>query len=192
MVASVFIIGVNVGLVSCLLGVILVILGVSDEKAAIKIMPWGTFVLVCGVSVLMKVIVSLGGIDLMTNTLTTMMNEHTAPPIIGMTAGIMSWFSSTTGVVMPTLIPTVEGIVETFQGTVGYTELVTAITVTSFMAAFSPASTGGATIMAQYAVFKKLDEEESNRLFMRLFIISVLSVLFSVALAAIGFYSLVK
>ena len=121
-----------------------------------------------------------------------MMNEHTAAPILGLTAGIMSWFSSTTGVVMPTLIPTAAGIAETFQGAVGYTELVSAVTITSFMAAFSPASTGGATIIAQYAVFKKMDEEESNRLFMRLFIISVLSVLFSVALAAIGFYGLVK
>ena len=192
MIAAVFITGVNVGLVACLLGVILVIFGVANEKAAIKIMPWGTFILVCGVSVLMNIVVDLGGIDLMTNALTSMMNEHTAAPILGLTAGIMSWFSSTTGVVMPTLIPTAAGIAETFQGAVGYTELVSAVTITSFMAAFSPASTGGATIIAQYAVFKKMDEEESNRLFMRLFIISVLSVLFSVALAAIGFYGLVK
>ncbi len=189
-VVVVFAFGVNIGLAAPLAAIVLCIFGVADDKAAIRIMPWGTFILVCGVNMLMAVVKALGGIDLLVNGLTSVMNGSTARPIIALASGVMSWFSSTTGVVMPALIPTVPGILEQFPGA-GYSPLVASIIITSFLAAFSPASTGGAGIMAQYAIFNRdKGEQDTNKLFVRLFLTSIVCVLASVVFAFIGLYNI--
>lgn len=186
----VFAFNVNIGLAAPLAGIILCIFGVTKDKDAIKIMPWGTFILVCGVNMLMAVVRALGGIDLLVTGLTSVMNGATARPIIALAGGVMSWFSSTTGVVMPAMIPTIPGIIEQFPGA-GYSAVVVSITITSFLAAFSPASTGGAGIMAQYAIFTKdKGEQDTNKLFARLFLTSVISVLISVVFSFIGLYNI--
>lgn len=186
----VFVFNVNIGLAAPLAAVILCMFKVADDKAAIKIMPWGTFILVCGVNMLMAVVRELGGIDLLVAGLTSVMSQGTAVAVMSLASGVMSWFSSTTGVVMPALIPTISGILEEFPG-VGYNALASGITITSFLAAFSPASTGGAGIMAQYAVFSQgKEEQDTNKLFVRLFLTSVVSVLISVILALVGIYKI--
>lgn len=189
-VIVVFAFGVNIGLAAPLAAIILCIFGVADDKSAIRIMPWGTFILVCGVNMLMAVVKALGGIDLLVDGLTAVMNGSTVRPIMALASGVMSWFSSTTGVVMPALIPTVTGILEQFPGA-GYSPLVVSITITSFLAAFSPASTGGAGIMAQYAIFNRdKGEQDTNKLFVRLFLTSIVSVLVSVIFAFVGLYNI--
>ncbi len=189
-VLVVFVFNVNIGLAAPLAGMILCILGVAKDRDAIKIMPWGTFILVCGVNMLMAVVKALGGIDLLVAGLTSVMSGVTARPIMALASGIMSWFSSTTGVVMPALIPTVPGILQQFPGA-GYGPLVSSITITSFLAAFSPASTGGAGVMAQYAIFSQgKGEQDTNKLFVRLFITSVVCVLISVGFSLIGIYNI--
>ncbi len=186
----VFAFNVNIGLAAPLAAIILCIFGVTEDKAAIKIMPWGTFILVCGVNMLMAVVRALGGIDLLVNGLTSIMSNATVRPIMALTGGVMSWFSSTTGVVMPALIPTIPGILEQFPQA-GYSALVSSITISSFLAAFSPASTGGAGIMAQYAVFTQgKGDQDTNKLFVRLFVTSVVSVLASVLFAFLGIYGI--
>ena len=154
-------------------------------------MPWGTYILICGVNMLMVVVKTLGGVDLMVNGLTSVMTAHLVNPIMSLAAGVLSWFSSTTGVVMPTLIPTVPTIMERFPN-ISYSAVVSGITMTSFLAAYSPASTGGAGILAQYEIFCKDKETkpDSNKLFIRLFVTSVVCVLGSVVLSAIGFYNI--
>lgn len=186
---AVFVYRVNIGLGAPLAAIVLCIFGVANDKASIKIMPWGTFILICGVNMLMAVIRKLGGIDLLVSGLTSVMNDGTAAPITSLTAGAMSWFSSTTGVVMPTLIPTVPGILEKFPAN-SYCTLVAGIIISSFFAAFSPASTGGAGIMAQYAIFSKnAREQDTNKLFIRLFLTSIVWVVISVLFAWVGVYS---
>lgn len=189
-VFAVFVFSVNIGLAAPLAAVILVILGVADDKAAIKIMPWGTFILVCGVGMLMTVVKSMGGVDLLVNGLTSIMTDHFVTPVMSLASGVLSWFSSTTGVVMPTLIPTIPNILVKFPNA-SYSAVVSGITMTSFIAAFSPASTGGAGIMAQYAIFNKdAGEQDTNKLFIRLFITSAVSVLVFTLLGAVGFFNL--
>ena len=189
-VIVVFAFGVNIGLAAPLAAVILVIFGVANDKAAIKIMPWGTYILVCGVSMLMAVVKTLGGVDLLVDGLTSVMSTHTVNPIISLASGILSWFSSTTGVVMPTMIPTVPGIMETFPN-ISYSAVICGITITSFFAAYSPASTGGAGVLAQYSIFnKEASEQDSNKLFIRLFLTSVVAVIASVVLSAIGVFNI--
>ena len=105
--------GRNIGLIALLVGLVLIFLKVGpQDKDVIKDMSWNTLLLICGVSLLMNVVVVTGGIDLIVNFLSSFMNRYTAKPVMALSAGIMSWFSTTTSVVMPTLIPTIPRILE--------------------------------------------------------------------------------
>lgn len=132
----------------------------------------------------------LGGISLVSDFLTRFMSERTATPILAATSGILSWVSSTTGVVMPALFPIAAEVCETFGNGVNYVELISAITATSFAAAISPLSTGGAIIMSSYSAARETSTEELNKMFRTLFLLSVGNVLLNVTLSALGVFSL--
>ena len=169
---------------------VLILLHCADEKQAIKQIPWGTLMMICGVGVLVNVLTKLGGIKLISDFLASHMTEKTAVPIIAATSGILSWVSSTTGVVMPTLYPIADQIAKTFAGQVGYVELISAITATSFAAAISPLSTGGAIIMSSYSAAKQTTTEEMNNMFKTLFLLSVANVGVNVLMAALHVFNL--
>lgn len=179
----------DTGLFAFIAASVLILLGAADEKAAIKGIPWGTLVFICGVGTLVNVINTLGGITLISDFLTTLMNEKTAVPIMAATSGILSWVSSTTGVVMPALFPIAAQVCDKFSG-VSYVELIAAITATSFAAAISPLSTGGAIIMSSYSAAKETTNEEMNNMFKTLFLLSVANVGVNVLLAALGVFNL--
>jgi Na+/H+ antiporter NhaD/arsenite permease-like protein len=178
----------NVGLVAFVTGVVLLGLKVGDERKSIAAIPWGTLILVCGVGVLMNLAIKLKGIEMLAKFLATFMSPATASPIIGLTAGIMSWFSSTSGVVMPTLIPTVAELTKTLAGNVSSLDLVSAITMTAHTAGISPASTGGALALASYAANAHISAEDQNKLFIQMFAVAVSGVLFMTLVAASGLY----
>ena len=180
----------DTGLFAFAAATILVLLGCVEEKKAIKGIPWGTLILIVGVGLLVNVITELGGITLISDFLTSFMNERTATPIMAASSGILSWVSSTTGVVMPTMYPIAAEIAETLGGSVNYVELISAITATSFAAAISPLSTGGAIIMSSYSAAKEVSTEQMNRMFRTLFLLSVGNVCVNVLMAALGVFSL--
>jgi len=169
---------------------VLILLGCVDEKKAIKGIPWGTLIFICGVGTLINVINKLGGISMVSDFLTGFMNARTATPILAATAGILSWVSSTTGVVMPALYPIAAEVCGTFGEGVRYVELISAITATSFAAAISPLSTGGAIIMSSYSAAKETTTEELNKMFRTLFLLSVGNVCLNVLLSALGVFNL--
>ncbi|GHU07098.1 C4-dicarboxylate ABC transporter [Betaproteobacteria bacterium] len=181
---------VNVGLSSFIAASILIVARAVDEKKAIKGIPWGTLILVVGVGMLVNVIDKLGGITLVSNFLIGMMSEQTAVPIIAATSGILSWVSSTTGVVMPTMYPISVEVVNSFGGNVSFISLTSALVATSFAAAISPLSTGGAIIISAYSAAADISTAEQNRLFKVLFLLSVANVSMNVILAALGFFNL--
>ena len=180
----------DTGLFAFVAAAVLVLLGCADEKAAIKGIPWGTLVFICGVGTLINVINKLGGINLISDLLTGMMTEKTAVPIMAATSGVLSWVSSTTGVVMPALFPIAAEVVTKFGAGVSYVELISAITATSFAAAISPLSTGGAIIMSSYSASRETTNEELNKIFRQLFLLSVANVGVNVLLAALGVFNL--
>lgn len=162
----------DVGLVAFTLSLLLILCEAVDEKSAVKLIPWNVLILICGVSVLMSVTSLLGGIDLLSHFLSSLMNDKTASPLIGLTAGIMSWFSSANGVVLPTLIPTVPGIVNNIGGGISLPELVMAIVGGATVAGISPLSTGGSLILATYAQEAKVSDNALQSIFSRLFLLS--------------------
>lgn len=180
----------DVGLVSFALALILILLGAVNEKAAMKLVPWGVLILICGVNVLMSVTKEMGGIELLSGILASMMNSLTASPLMGLTAGIMSWFSSANGVVMPTLIPAVPDIVNRLGGNVGVLEMVMAIVGGSTVAGISPLSTGGSLILASYTQETGASDKEQQSLFVKLFLISFAAVMVIVVFALVGGFKL--
>ena len=180
----------DVGLVSFLLALILILLKVGNEKTAIKKIPWGVLILISGVSVLMSVTKAMGGIDLLADILASMMNDITASPIMGLTAGLMSWFSSANGVVFPTLIPTVTKIAADVGGNITATELIIAIVGGATVAGISPLSTGGSLILAAYSQETDSSEKEEQSLFAKLFITSFIVVIIITIFAFLGIFKI--
>lgn len=161
----------DVGLVCLTLSLVLIILNAADEKKSVKMIPWNTLILIAGVSVLMNITKTFGGIDLLADLLASLMTAKTAAPIIGLTGGIMSWFSSANGVVFPTLIPAVPSIAEQVGGS-SILQMVVAIVCSATVAGISPLSTGGSLVLASYSQEKNPDPKEESSIFIRLFALS--------------------
>ena len=73
---------------------------------------------------------------------------------------------------------------------VSYVELMSAIVATSFAAAISPLSTGGAIIMSSYSASKETTTEEMNNMFKTLFLLSVANVAINVLMSWLGVFNL--
>lgn len=180
----------DVGLVAFTLSVVLLLLGVVNEKAALKLVPWSVLLLICGVSILMGVTKVMGGIDLLSDLLSKLMNRITAVPVISLTAGLMSWFSSANGVVLPTLIPAAPGIVENLGDTVTVLEMVMGIVGGATVAGISPLSTGGSLILASYTQETNASEQEQKKVFAQLFATSFAAVVVVVLFGLVGGFKL--
>lgn len=97
----------------------------------------------------------------------------------------MSAVSSASGVVMPTLIPTIPGIVSSMGGTVDPILLLTGIVVGSHTVTASPLSTLGAMTLGSANSYT-----DKNRFFLQLLLIAIAALLLSAGLAYLGFYTL--
>ena len=179
---------INIGLISFAVAVVLLICGFADEGAAIKAIPWNTLLMITGVGILISLVTELGGIDLLSDGLRILMGEKTAAAIITVLAGVMSWVSSASGVVMPTLIPTVPGLVAELSG-VSSVALVTGICIGANAAAFSPLSSCGGLMLAAYSGSKTATTEGRNKMFARLFFFSSACIFVSAVFALIGCFN---
>lgn len=175
----------DVGLVCLTLSLILMLLGAADEKKAIKMIPWNVLILISGVNVLMNITQKMGGIDLLSDILASFMSARTAAPLMGVTGGIMSWFSSANGVVFPTLIPAVPDIARQVGGA-SVLQMVVAIVCSATVAGISPLSTGGSLIMASYTQETGCDDKTQQKLFGQLFGLSAAVVCIVFVLTLVG------
>lgn len=186
MIIMVMVFKFNTGLSGFLIGTILLMLGVSDEVKSIKGIPWSVLLLVTGVGVLMQLSITLGGIKLLSKALASLMNGYTAGSIMGITAGVMSWFVSGLGVVFPTLMPTVGNIAHTVGHGVSPVELVSAVGIAATITLGPTTTTGSlilATIMAEGG-----DKEEENKIFIQLWAWTVAALVLISILAILGVY----
>lgn len=180
--------GYDVGLTSFTIAMVLLLAKAGDQKKAIAGIPWGTLLMIAGINTLMAMVIALEGIDLLADGLASLMTPATAPGIMGVTAGIMSFFSSTSGVVMPTLIPTVSGVAAQVGG-VSALSLISAITNTASAAGMSPISTGGSMGLAAYSQIAQPTPEEQSRLFVQLFLVSIGGVIVIALFGMTGAYN---
>ena len=179
---------VNIGLAAFFVAGILFLFGVADDGKAIKALPWSTIVMVLAVGSLLDIVNDMGGIDLLSAGMSSIMTKGTATPIMGISAGLLSLVSSALGVVYPTMMPMCAGIAEQVGG-VNPVALMAAVGAGGSLAGISPLSTGGALAMAALGTaIPNLTKEEENKRFVQLFIMAGIALL-TLAICCATFYN---
>lgn len=140
--------GGNIALTAFLASGCLLILRVTTEQEALAQVPWSAILLICGVALMINLVNSTEGMTIIVETLGKLTNEKTAAPTMSFLSSLMSLFSSSSGVVMPTLIPTVQGVATQAGGAVRPEPLISAIVIGSHLVSISPFSTLGALAIA--------------------------------------------
>ena len=97
--------GLDVGVVALIVAVTLVLLRTVDEPAAIKAMPWGVILMVTGVTVLVAMMQETQGLALITSGIAQVSTPNTIAPVVAFGTGLVSVYSSTSGVVLPAFLP---------------------------------------------------------------------------------------
>lgn len=154
----------DVGLVAIVLSGIAIALKLADEQQAIKAIPWKTIIMVGGVSILVSLAVESGTIDMLVGAVNSTGSPLVVPSLMSGIASIMSLFSSTTGVVIPTLYPPVEQI----SAATGLAPalLLAVINTGSGLVSVSPLSACGALVLGC------VPEKEAGAIYKKLFVMA--------------------
>lgn len=137
---------IDIAFLAITFSLISLLMKLADEKKVIALVPWGTLIMICGVGMLIALGVKLGIITTLSEWLANNVPVWIIPILLCLISAIMSVFSSTLGVVAPTLFP----IVPALAVTSGLNPLVLfiCIVVGAQSTAISPFSSGGSLIMA--------------------------------------------
>ena len=154
----------NVGSVAFMLSCVLMLTGSGDSKKAIKVMPWGVIMMVCGVTVLVEVMDKAGGLNALVKIIGAISNPVTVNAWLGLITGVISAYSSSSGVVMPMFLPMVPGLIKEIGGG-NPVALISSINVGANLVDSSPLSTLGALCIACAG-----DHEDKAKLFRNLLI----------------------
>jgi di/tricarboxylate transporter len=160
----------DVAFIAIVLSIVASFLKVGDEKKALTSVPWNTIIMICGIGIIVSLAVTAGSIDMITKAVSNVENPFLVPLIMSIGAGIMSIFSSTTGVVLPTLYPTVSGIAQA-TGVVPVI-LLMGIVMGSCATGMSPFSACGGIMLGCVN-----DEEYAKKMYKYLLIIPFISLL---------------
>jgi di/tricarboxylate transporter len=161
-IASVVLFKVDVGMGAFAAAAVLTLSRAADEEKALKSLPWGTIMMVSGVTVLISILERTGGMDLFTGILTRFSTPTSITGVIAFVTGVISVYSSSSGVVLPAFLPTIPGIVENLGGG-NPLAIASSINVGSHLVDVSPLSTLGALCIAAAPV-----EENRTVLFNKL------------------------
>ena len=142
--------GLPIGLSAFAAAAIVVLAAASDETAAIRRMPWAAIVMVCGVTMLVALVEKTGGMDVFTSLLAKLARPSTINGVIALVTGLISTYSSTSAVVLPTFLPTVPGLVQQVGGG-NPLAVALSINVGASIVDVSPLSTLGALCVAAVA-----------------------------------------
>ena len=157
---------IDVGLVAIIFAVIGLLLKLAPQKEAIARIPWNTIIMIAGAGMLIAVAVQAGTIEALSNWIGSNVPTFLVPIAFSIVGAIMSFFSSTTGVVAPALFPLIPGLAASTG--LSATALFACTVLGAQSSAISPFSSGGSLIMGSCG-----DEEERNTLFTRLLFTAV-------------------
>ncbi len=106
-VVAVIVFGQDLSLVAFFAAGILLLFGVGEDEKDIIVhhVPWNVLMMIGGMSILINVVVQAGGIDYISNALSSVVNPTIAPGIMSLMGSLLGAVSSGTGVAMPTLVP---------------------------------------------------------------------------------------
>ena len=136
----------QVGMAALTGAALLSLIGAGNEKEAIKRMPWGVVIMVCGVTVLIGVLEKTQGMSLFADLLAKISTPGTVTLTIAFVTGVVSVYSSTSGVVLPAFLPTVPALAQ--QLGADPLAIASAMYVGGHLVDLSPLSTIGALCIA--------------------------------------------
>lgn len=174
----------NIGLVCLAFAAILILFNYCDQKVAIAAVPWGTLMLITGMSMLLHVVDKSGGITFLTKMLSGIITTSTAQPIMIALGGLMGAVSSGTGVVMPTLIPLAAKLAAA-NPDLNAISLMLGVIVGTNGVVLSPFSTVGAL-----ACGCAPDGVDVNKLYKNLLLTAILFICSAFVLSYLGVYNL--
>jgi Na+/H+ antiporter NhaD/arsenite permease-like protein len=138
------------GLAAFAAATVVILFRAADEGPALGRMPWAAILMVIGMSALVGVLEKTGGLALFTSLLARLANPATINGTIAFVTGLISTYSSTSGVVLPTFLPTVPGLVRDLGGG-DPLAIALSINVGASLVDVSPLSTLGALCVAAVA-----------------------------------------
>jgi di/tricarboxylate transporter len=144
---SVLALGAHVGLAAFVAAVLLVAAGAADDGEAIKLMPWRVIIMVTGVTVLIALVERFQGLDLMVSLVARISTPDTVTGVVALLTGIVSVYSSTSGVVLPAFLPLAPGLAAQLPGA-SASGIAMAMNIGGHLVDVSPLSTIGALCIA--------------------------------------------
>lgn len=150
LIISVVFFDVDVTIGAFLAAAVLSLASAADEKDALKGMPWSVVLMVCGVTVLIGVADKAGGMDLLTSMLSGLSTQQSITGVIALVTGVISVYSSSSGVVLPAFLPTIPGLIEKLGGGDALA-IASSINVGAHLVDVSPLSTLGALCISNAA-----------------------------------------
>lgn len=163
LIIMVLVFGWDVGMTAFFLGAIFVLFTIADDDEAIKKMPWGVIIMVCGMSMIIGILEQAGGLDIITSSIGAISNKVTVNGFVALFSGIISAYSSSSGVVLPMFLPMVPGLIAKVGGNPA--SIITSICVGSHLVDTSPLSVFGALCLATAS-----KKEDKKKLFRNLLI----------------------
>lgn len=138
---------VHVGMGAFAGAVLLTLLKAADEKKSLQMIPWGVILMVCGVTVLTSLLEKTGGLDRFAQLVSRVSTPRSVTGVTALMSGILSVYSSTSGVVLPALLPMVPKLVSQLGGGDAFA-IACSVVVTGHLVDSSPLSTVGALCIA--------------------------------------------
>ena len=146
-VISVLFLDANIGMAAFTGAVVLAAARVADHEQAIRNIPWTPIIMVTGVTVLIGLMQATGGLDLFTTALARFATPDSVTGLLAFLTGIISVYSSTSGVVLPAFLPTIPGLIERLGGG-DPLALAASMNIGAHLVDMSPLSTTGAICLA--------------------------------------------
>jgi len=163
LLVSVLAFGAHVGLAAFVAAVLLVAANAADDGQAIKVMPWRVIIMVTDVTVLIALVERFQGIDLMVSLVARISTAGTVTGVVALLTGIVSVYSSTSGVVLPAFLPLAPGLAAQLPGA-SAVGIAMSMNIGGHLVDVSPLSTIGALCIAGAGA----GETETRRLFNQL------------------------
>ncbi len=159
LLAGVLVVKLPLTVMAVFVAVLLFVFRVADEETVIKLVPWSTIIMVSGIAILISLMEKTGGLTLATDFIVSVTSSGSINAVLAFVTGLVSAYSSSSGVVMPAFIPLLPGLAAKMNIT-DIVPLVIAVAVGSHMVDVSPLSTLGALTIAAIE-----DKETRNRTF---------------------------
>ncbi|KAB3534430.1 C4-dicarboxylate ABC transporter [Alkaliphilus pronyensis] len=149
LITTVLLFKLDIGFTSFLIGSILILMKAGNEKETFKAIPWSAIMLVTGVTVLVKLMSNIGGMDLFAQIMSNLSTPFTVTLVVGFFAALVSAYASTSGIIMPAFLPLAPLVLNQIGAPPeALPALISTIVVAGHLTDMSPLSTTGAVFIS--------------------------------------------